>query len=308
MTRGIIASGGKVKFIPGGFKSQGGLTAAEIRYYVLYWDKVIIPTSNFIHYGFPDERELAEAEILERPKYIIPSGRMDGAVAAKAMIDGQARIAKELMNSDSKVNWTLHQFSSEIIIPEDLSVELQTIRFELANSLPVPRKEVPIHEVLDFKYRRSDELKNLHNSLDSIFSEIMNDPEPSEMKRIAVRRLIDSIREVNLAASEKWKSNLKVEHAVELNWTAIAAGAASTAATASLASQYITPLQTAIAAAAVAFNAAKDIIKITTKATKSFEPARKNSKLAYLGGAMSEGIFDENPKNGFALSHSFDPK
>ena len=60
MRRGIIAPPGKIQIRQEGFQMNGSLTPEEIRYYLMYWDKVVIPDNNLIHIGFPEEEELIE--------------------------------------------------------------------------------------------------------------------------------------------------------------------------------------------------------------------------------------------------------
>ena len=301
--RGIVAPAGNIKLLSGGAEFRGGISAAEIRYYIFYWDKVIIPASRIMYAVIEDEELLLQTGVIERPRTKTGLGRISGDNIANLIISEQASIAKTIMEENPDAEWILHQFNSEIILPPEFCVELQTIKFELINALPVPNSNVPIVEILDFKNRRATELSNVHKLLDELFIEIINDPEPTEKKAACIKRLVESISDLNNVADEKWKVTLKNDLAVELNWSALFAGITSTSAVAALAAQYLPPLQTALATSVPAIKYLADVIKVTTKATKSFEPAKNNTKLAYLSKAKVENILSPDAKNRFGMMH-----
>lgn len=45
---------------------SGGLTDNDLNYYLLYWDKIVMPTNNIIHMAIRDEEELLKTNVLER--------------------------------------------------------------------------------------------------------------------------------------------------------------------------------------------------------------------------------------------------
>jgi len=77
MDRGVIASPGSINRLPKGFQMERSLSIDELRYYILYWDKVVIPGNNLVYIGLPEEELLIESGALERPQ-IGFSGRFEG--------------------------------------------------------------------------------------------------------------------------------------------------------------------------------------------------------------------------------------
>ena len=58
MEKGIIAAPARVSGNGAQFRSEGRLTPEELRYFLMYWDKVVIPTTNLVHLAVPEEEEL----------------------------------------------------------------------------------------------------------------------------------------------------------------------------------------------------------------------------------------------------------
>ncbi len=72
MKRGIITTPSILTELPnGGFKQERNLNIDEIKYYSLYFDHVVIPTNNFIHFFVEQEEELINLKLIERPRYNI---------------------------------------------------------------------------------------------------------------------------------------------------------------------------------------------------------------------------------------------
>jgi hypothetical protein len=53
MTRRIIAAPAIISIHGNGFTIERGLSPQEIRYYALYWDRVVIPGNNIVYVGLP---------------------------------------------------------------------------------------------------------------------------------------------------------------------------------------------------------------------------------------------------------------
>lgn len=106
MQRGLITVAGNINFQMQGFGLSSNLMPEDIRFYLMYWDKIIIPTNNLIHFGIPDEEDLISSKALSRPR-TSHVGSFSGHELGEAIIKGQSEIA-ELMLKDSKTNWVVH--------------------------------------------------------------------------------------------------------------------------------------------------------------------------------------------------------
>ncbi len=58
MDRGVIASPGIITPLSQGFRMERSISPEELRYYVMYWDKVVIPRNNLVYIGVPEEEDL----------------------------------------------------------------------------------------------------------------------------------------------------------------------------------------------------------------------------------------------------------
>ncbi len=284
MNKGIIAAPARVYGNGASFRSEGGLTSQELRYFLLYWDKVVIPTTNLVHLGIPEEEEFLGTGIISRPRVQF-SGTFNGELMAQAQVLAQTSVAKDLIENDKSTDWVLHQIGDEIIIPNSVSVEKQTIRVDLNNSLPVPNETVAIPDILEFKERRKDELLQLHQTIDKFYLEVLSSPDPSLTSKAVVNELTRSIENINTVTGEKWNATNKFDIAAELNINGkdIISTAAAGAAFDFFTNLYTIPIGTVVGAAA-------SIVKIKCKTSKSFEPSKDKQVLSYLAKAHQEGL------------------
>lgn len=89
MQKGIISAPAHVHGNGAKFQSEGGLAIHDIRYFLLYWDKVVIPTTNLINLRVPEEEELLSTGVVTRPR--VPfSGNLNGELMAKAQVSAQS--------------------------------------------------------------------------------------------------------------------------------------------------------------------------------------------------------------------------
>jgi len=62
--RGVIAAPGTAQVLADRTIIGGQISPEQIRYYALYWDKIIIPTSNIVRQAVPDEDLLIESGVI----------------------------------------------------------------------------------------------------------------------------------------------------------------------------------------------------------------------------------------------------
>lgn len=288
MMRGIVAAPGLIEPRHNGFVFQRSISPEELRYYLLYWDKVVIPGTNLVYIEVPDESVLIETGVISRPK-ISFNGRYSGSSLVDSLAFAQAKVAATLIADDKDTDWVVHQIGSTLSLPDAYKTESRNLRVDLTNLLPVPEGDAPIIEILEFKERRRDELGYLHQCLDETYSEILSSPDPSLTQKVAVDRLRRSLLAVNKTASEKWKKTRKFDLSAELNLdgnkiiTGVAAGAAFDFYTAG----FGVPIGVMLGGVASA-------IKVSAKVTATFEPAKDQMKLGYLSRAHDEHIIKRN--------------
>lgn len=288
MDRGVVAAPGILHPRERGLLMERPLSSEELRYYLLYWDRVVIPGNNLVYIGVPEEQDALEAGAIERPRVAF-SGQFQGDQVAYAVLACQALVAEELVKDES-IDWVIHQFGPHCLLPNDYAEERNTLRVDLLEALPVPAGEVPLPEVLEFKETRKDELDALHEELDQLYQEALQAPDTDLQSRKTVSDLRQRIKDLDAVTHEKFRGIKRFDLSAELNLSGkdIVTGASGGSIIDFFATGYTVPLGAVIGAVA-------STIRIRSKATNSFEAAKENSKLAYLASAEEQGIAERRP-------------
>jgi len=216
MKRGVIASPALIKTKGTGFTIERTLSPQEIRYYFLYWDRVIIPGTNLVYIGIPDEDILIETGVIERPKVQF-QGSFSGKDTANSFATAQSLVAEKLIQEDKSIDWVIHQIGSHLNIPNDYTKKMSSLRIDLIDTLPVPNGDVPIADILEFKNRRSDEFNQLHNSIDELYLEALNCLDQDLGNKKALENLKTSIKNLETVSNEKWNRTSKFNLTAEFN-------------------------------------------------------------------------------------------
>lgn len=284
MNRGIIAAPAIINRLPEGFQIERNLNIDELRYYALYWDEVVIPANNAVYIGIPQEEEFISAGAIKRPLV-----QLSGLIDTDAMLSCQSKVAKDLVKENKGTDWVIQQFGEKCLLLEDYSEERNTLRIDLAACLPVPTGEVNIHDILEFKEKRKNEFIALHEYLDEFYEQALSSPDQSLASKKALSKLAKSINDLDKVTHERFQKSNKHDLSAELNlygrdiWIGAAAGAGLAASTGlDFASGFTLPIAT-IAGALMS------TVRVTAKTTRTFQPAEKNLKLAYLSDARKNG-------------------
>jgi hypothetical protein len=287
MKRGIITNSGRMlRNDSQSVSLSGGLTDNDLNYYLLYWDKIVMPTNNLIHMAIRDEEELLKTNVLERPRIAFNSwstnvkdGSFDPFVIAQSIV------ANNLLSTDKLTDWTIHQLGDQIVIGNDQKKEFEAIRVELIKCLPVPNGQLNFAEILEFKEKRKDELSELHSKIDSLYIDILNSPDKDLALRKSISEFNKSIKNINSVTKERFKSLTKYNLTTELNLNgkdlsiAIASGAVFDFYT----NAFTIPIGTIASGFA-------SLIKLKANRTTSIEKSKNKLKLSYLAEASKKGI------------------
>lgn len=284
MERGVIASPALISISLTGFTMKRSISPEEIRYYALYWDKVVIPGSNLVYVGIPEEDLLKETGVVERP-LVNFGGMWGGADVGHSFAIAQAQIAEGLIKTDKECDWVMHQMGNTLSLPNKYQKQHKNLRFDLVNALPVPSGDTPIDEILDFKFRRKDELENLHKTLDEAYIQILNSPDPSFTTVKAVSELKASISALEQVSGERWKKTTKYDFSAQLNLDGgkLVQGVAAGAAFDFFSNPTQLPLGAIVGGVA-------SMLKLQAKVSSTFEPAKNQSSLGYLSLAHQEKL------------------
>lgn len=287
MTRGVIAAPAIISVHGDSFTMERGLSPQEIRYYALYWDKVVIPGSNLVYVGLPEEEILIQSGVVERPRVGF-QGSFGGADIGNSFAVAQSVVAKKLMEEEKSTDWVLHQIGNKLSIPKEYIEPKNSLRFELVNLLPVPDGTTPIADILEFKERRRSEFNALHECIELAYIEALKCPDTALGASRAIRELKESIANVEAVSSEKWERTSKFDFATEFNLDGgkIINGIASGAAFDFFTNAFTLPVGSIIGGIASVF-------KFKAGYSSSFRPAANNSKLAFLSHANNERIIEK---------------
>ena len=92
------------------------------------------------------------------------------------------------------------------------------LKAELKKLLPVPRDNVAIHDLLDFKTQRKDELVALHESLDEIYEKILNSEDQDLRRKKEFHNLKVAIHSLDKTLIERFHLTSRVDHSVSLEF------------------------------------------------------------------------------------------
>lgn len=245
---------------------------------------MVIPGSSLVYIGIPEEEVLIQTGVVSRPRVQF-SGSFSGAEVARTFAVAQAIVAQKLITEEKSTDWVVHQFGHSLVLPPGFAKQLRTLRFELIELLPVPSASVPIPDILEFKERRRDELGNLHKCLDDAYLEALRSPDAGLGSKIAVANLKAAITALDLVSTESWKRTGKYDFSAELNIDGgrVVQGAAAGAAFDFFLTGLTIPVGTVVGVVA-------SLIKLSAKASSTFEPAQGQLKLSYLSRARDEKI------------------
>ncbi len=290
MLRGIITTPGKItRSLEGGsvFSNQG-MVPGELNACLLYWDKIVVPSNNIYHVSLPNEDDLISCNAITRPRIQVAGHFAPGEIG-DTILREQTKLAQLLMRND-QIDWVVQQSGGGFIFAEgDFSVS-NSIRMSLNGVLPVPPPDVRVNEILEFKERRSDELGELHDTIDRIYLTVLSAPDSTVAERVEVRALNQAIESLQSSYFEHFEGSTKYNLSISFNVSGnrlmagaiLGAGAAGVLAP-ELLQGYDVSLPGLVGAVASCLN-------ISLEKSASLEAAKSNMRLGYLTSASEERI------------------
>lgn len=261
------------------------LTDEELNYYILYWDKIVMPKFA-IHLGLKNEQELIQCGVLSRMPF--HSSNISSADLPRLNVSAQYTAVDELRKSEPGTDWRIHQIGSRLNSPYDFSVNSpfkERISIELMGLLPVPQSGVNLHDILEFKERRCPELTALHSYCDDLYLEVLNSADPNLQRARNFTKLKKAIDDLDRINSQGWQSPIKfnLDISSEFDISNIRAGYAMLLG----ATQSPVPITTAILGGAL--SVAEGFVKIKVE-LRSVRKSNGINHMVYLSNAKQEGI------------------
>lgn len=188
------------------------LNAQQLRYWLLFWDKLNLPQFDSCYIDPGKEGEfLKNVGILERHQVdnVIIS-MSDDPTNDRPEEQFQYHFLKAFRELDAKEKgvWSIATGDQAISLDDDEFDEGRGILFRLHHAIPVPAKDVPLDDVLKFKEKRRDELLALRYHLDAAYLRITTSPDRpfslnSELAAIELA-LIDLSNSSKQSGITKW--------------------------------------------------------------------------------------------------------
>lgn len=284
MERGVVALPFEVHQREHGFKMGDALSALQLNYFALYWDKISVPKNIFFGAQLPNEEVFEETGLLTRPMIDVGS-TLAIENFPKVHLLTQAQLTDHLRKVDKSTAWSIHQTGDNSLLFADQSVSKETVRLELENLLPVPGTNVALHEILEFKYRRKDELQALHSYCDELYFEIINSGDPTLQAAKTFSKLKQSISDLDKLNAEGWRSPVKFDLDIssEFDLSDVRAGIATILG--AFGSSHV--IETVTAGSVIA------VLEGFVKIKPRLQSMRNggNTNLAYISKARVEGLY-----------------
>ena len=288
MDRGIITPAMEIISNGPSLSMNGGIPPEKLRYYALYWDKIVITDSNIFGSGISGELQtLADVGIVNKETArIAMNGTFNGSDLANLHFQGLAQVAASLTNKNPG-QWAIHQSGDQLIVPDNMSSDLVTADIQLARCLPVPKPDFPLDKLLEFKLKRSDELLALRASLDELYLEISKSADIPRSKIAQIQRLESAIRDLDKVAEQSWGERLLASRKVSLdiNYGSVMTGAVSGGV---VGATFANPLAGVIVGAT---HALVSSLKFEVSVSKQLSASQGNQlDLSYLSSLKSEDV------------------
>ncbi|MGK8745902.1 DUF6236 family protein [Pseudomonas aeruginosa] len=162
---------------------QTWLDPTELRFSLLFWDRLTWPTGGIKMTGWGVEEYLEECGILDRPHYG-GYGLLDAQIAA--YLDKEAK---------DPGAWAIAQGENSLLVKGGACEVGNGALIELSRAIPIPAANVHLNEILELKERRKDELMRFRLHMEAIAHEVANSPDRTE-------KLQFHINEINAACSD----------------------------------------------------------------------------------------------------------
>ncbi|MFC4684677.1 DUF6236 family protein [Exiguobacterium sp. s149] len=187
----------------------------KLREYVMYWDQIDFPVNQILHFGdTPETDYLVKAQVMKRSKINL---QMSGELV-ELFLKGQLE-AFRINNANNPGSWSLAQSGSELVLPQSSTIMTRNLEIELYNCLPVPKGDVSLDDILNFKEVRNDELLEFRQLIDDIYLEIINsgDHERALVKNIEniKRKIIELNKIMDESRISRAAKSLKIEFDVK---------------------------------------------------------------------------------------------
>ncbi|EIX9457218.1 TPA: DUF6236 family protein [Escherichia coli] len=216
--RGIIVP--NTDFKGGRVSGTELLSSQKLRYYLLYWDKVISVTNpiigmrydeeditSLIKIGFIEERGESLSDYAARNGGVINFGG-DGT---DAILAETFNITSSQINAQYPGDFATHQFERNDFALPSSEGQSRSLEIELYSCFPCPPPNIPLGDIWCFRQRRADELMCLRESIDDLYLSMMRSGDLVRERTMALNQLRSAISDLNRVYDESWKAKYLID-------------------------------------------------------------------------------------------------
>lgn len=220
-TKGIIITSDFGSHSDGNTMWYGGVNTSELRQHLLYFDKIHWPDEKLLGFNqtFEDQELLLKEKILIKRQVDVLrfSTKNYGAENLKALLQLSAFLQN---NKNDSEEWAIAQPSNYLVLPDEHSIEQQTVEVSLYKCLPTPKADTKIEDILKFKNKRGSELQALRYALDSLYLEIINSNDIPRSKNHAIQNIELTLSDLETVLKESSIKHYLSSFDVSLNFNA----------------------------------------------------------------------------------------
>lgn len=168
---------------------SSSLDPQELRLALLFWDRIVWPQSRAISIVDSSISYLIDRKVVERPEYTFYGSEVE------VIVKMQLQAFRDLNQSDPGA-WSLAQGENSILIGEGFIEEGNGTVVELHRAIPVPDKDVPFEDILEFREKRQREMQEVRFAVDEFAIAIQSASDPEVRFRQAIERIDHACAEV----------------------------------------------------------------------------------------------------------------
>jgi hypothetical protein len=206
----------------------------ELRFAALFWDVIDAPTG-MLRGSSPDLEYLEGAGIVQRSHITHHDPKGGEGVFVIEEIAALDPIAAMMANNEiSPGLWSVqHGIENESAgLPR--VVNSTAVVFNLHSVIPIPDKDVPLAELLEFKLKRSSELKALQAHLSELYLQVCSSPMPALAESVVLTKLQLAINDHIRVSRESSMALRLIGFKAKIDRSTVGSGAAAFATAASL--------------------------------------------------------------------------
>lgn len=172
----------------------------QIRMLLFFWDKIILPNNNILHINYSNVDDI---NLLQQEKILeIEEVWLTGLYSANKdmFLNVQEEIFHSYNHDGAECLWSLQQLHEDLSFQASKNIKTtlqRTIEFELYKAIPIPKKSIPLEEILNFKEKYNDELMTLRLCLSAMYDEIIRSPDQIYTKSIKLSQLVKAIDDLH---------------------------------------------------------------------------------------------------------------